>query len=49
LSKLLSVRKEGGSRVLTVTKIIPINWNYVTVESVKEKAGSLTIKINKVS
>ena len=48
MEKLYTVRKEGGlSRVLTVTKLIPADWIYVTIES-EIKNGTLILKIKKI-
>lgn len=45
---LKTVRNEGGSRVITVTQLIPKEWQYVEVEKVDETEDVVTIKIKKV-
>ena len=42
------VRKEGGSRVLSVSKVVPKNWTAVEMEVVKATKESIIVKINKV-
>ena len=48
MGKLVTVRKEGGSRVLTVTDFIPKEWRYVEVISTTQKNGKVTLTISKV-
>ena len=48
MPKISAVRKEGGSRVLTVTSIIPVNWRYVTLTVKKQKKDMIFIEIKKV-
>ncbi len=47
--KLRVIRKEGGSRVLTITNEVPKEWHYVTVEVTKESQDSITLTILKVA
>ena len=47
-NKLITIRKEGHSRVIAVTKILPENWIYATVKTIKETETSVTIKFDKV-
>ncbi len=47
--KLRVIRKEGGSRVLTITNEVPKEWHYVTVEVAKESQDSITLTILKVA
>lgn len=46
--KLLKVRKEGGSYVLTVTALIPRTWAYVRAAIESKTRDSIIIKITKV-
>ena len=48
MSKLKAIRKEGGSRVITITHIIPDSWTFVELVIVKMTKDFLTLKINKV-
>lgn len=48
MNRLLTIRGEGGSRVITVTKVLPKKWQSVEIEVLKETAKSVTLKINKV-
>ncbi len=47
--KLRVIRKEGGSRVLTITNEVPKEWHYVTVEVYKEFQETIILKIIKVA
>lgn len=47
--KAITVRTEGKfSRVITVTKVIPKEWQYVTLEVVKQQNGTVILKIERV-
>lgn len=48
MSNLKVIRKEGGSRVLTLTDILPKDWKYVEISKISEKPKSITIKLDKV-
>ena len=48
MNKLKAIRKEGGSRVISITNIIPADWIFITVEIVKITKDIVTLKINKV-
>ena len=48
VKKLLTIRKEGHSFVLSVTKILPINWRLIQAEIVKENNKSITVKFTKI-
>lgn len=47
-SRLLKVRREGGSIVLAVGSILPLDWCYVKLTRVSEEDGIVTIMIEKV-
>ena len=42
------VRREGGSRVLSVSKVMPKGWTVVEMNVIHETTKSVTIKIDKV-
>lgn len=46
--RLLSVRKEGGSRVLTVSSVLPRNWQLVEISVLKVLKSKVVIQIDKV-
>ncbi|OGM08548.1 hypothetical protein A2Z67_01765 [Candidatus Woesebacteria bacterium RBG_13_36_22] len=46
--RLLLIRKEGGSRVIAITSLLPKEWQAVTAEVVKEGKGFVTTKIVRV-
>lgn len=48
MSKLYMIRKEGGSRVMTVSKIVPKEWLAVTATIVRKSNRSVTVKFEKV-
>lgn len=48
MGKLLIVRKQSKSRVLTVTKIIPDDWRAVDLDNIKRNGDTLIIKLVKV-
>ena len=48
MPKITTIRREGGSRVLTVTKIIPLEWEYVILTVKKQKNNIISIEIEKV-
>lgn len=47
-NKLLTIRKEGGSKVITVTKLLPPDWHFIEVEKEKEAKEFVILKIKKV-
>ena len=47
-NKLKAIRKEGGSRVISITHIIPTEWIFVELEVIKTTKNVVTLKINKV-
>lgn len=46
--KIKMIRHEGGSRVLTVSDIIPEDWIAVETKVTKRINGAITVKIEKV-
>ena len=48
MAKIITVRREGGSRVLAVTKIIPIEWQYVILTVKKQRNSVILVEIEKV-
>jgi len=42
------VRREGGSRVLSVSKVIPKGWFAVEMVVIKATPNAITVKIDKV-
>ena len=48
MGKINMIRQEGGSRVLAVTKVIPLDWNVVEISVVKTTDSIVTLKVTKV-
>lgn len=48
MSKINMVRREGGSRVLSVSKVIPVSWTAVELVLIKSTKKSIMLRINKV-
>ena len=48
MNKLRAIRKEGGSRVITITHIIPVDWTFVELVVIKTTKDVVTLKVNKV-
>jgi hypothetical protein len=48
MSSLLTIRKEGGSKVLVVTKLLPPSWCFVEVKKIAETKRVVTLQIIKV-
>ena len=48
MNKLKAIRKEGGSRVISITNIIPADWIFVELVIIKTTKDVVTLKINKV-
>ena len=48
MSKIKTIRREGGSRVLAVTDIIPKDWQFITVVKIKQKNSKITVILEKV-
>jgi len=42
------VRREGGSRVLAVSKVIPEGWIAVEIVIIKATPNTIIVKIDKV-
>jgi len=45
---LVSIRKEGHSKVIAVTKLLPVDWRYAQAQIVNSSKKSVTIKFDKV-
>lgn len=45
---LITIRKEGSSKVIAVTKLLPKKWRYITAEIIHTDKSSVTIKFEKV-
>jgi len=48
MNKIKAIRKEGGSKILAVTDIIPEDWKFVETNIIKKSADCITIKIEKI-
>lgn len=48
MSKINMIRREGGSRVLSVSKIIPVEWVAVEMKVTRATSSAITVKIEKV-
>lgn len=48
MGKIHIIRKEGGSRVISITKILPIDWQAIEMDIVKQTKTYVTIKVLKV-
>lgn len=48
MTKIFVVRREGGSRVLSMTKVLPKDWLAVEISVIKKTDGCITMKIEKV-
>lgn len=48
MSKINMIRKEGGSRIVCVTSIIPKTWRVVELTKVKEKDSTILVEFKKV-
>ena len=48
MKKFRAIRKEGGSRVISITHIIPAEWVFVELVVVQTTNDVVTLKINKV-
>ena len=48
MSKVCMVRHEGGSRVLSVSKVIPVDWIAVDMTIVKQGKAFIIIRVEKV-
>jgi len=42
------IRKEGGSRVISVTRFVPNDWQAVEIESKTDKKGNVILTLEKV-
>ena len=48
MGKINMIRQEGGSRVLAITKVIPLDWKVVELSVVKTTENFVTLKVTKV-
>ena len=48
MRKIKMVRREGGSRIMAVSDVIPKSWEAVETEVTKESKTAITIIIKKV-
>jgi phenylpyruvate tautomerase PptA (4-oxalocrotonate tautomerase family) len=47
--KLKTIRKEGYSRVVAITDIVPGDWKFITMELTKKSKDKITVIITKKS
>lgn len=47
-TKLILLRSEGGSKVLSVTQFVPVDWIAVDVSVIDSTDNSVTLKLVKV-
>lgn len=47
-SKFAIIRKEGGSKILTLTKFLPEKWHAVNIITIEENEDAVILKIEKV-
>jgi len=48
MGDIFIVRKEGGSRVISITKVLPKEWKVIEIETTKKKEDYLTLKVKRV-
>jgi len=48
MARIYMIRHEGGSRVLSISKVVPKEWLVVEMEVLKETRKSVIVKIYKV-
>lgn len=48
MNHLYIIRREGGSRVVSMTKILPKTWQAIEIEKVKETKRTLTLIIKRL-
>lgn len=48
MNRINTVRKEGGSRVIAVSKILPLDWTMVDITITKSTREAVYVKIEKV-
>lgn len=48
MNKVYTIRKEGGSRIMTVSTIVPAKWSLVELEVLSNNSKAVTVKITKV-
>lgn len=48
MAKINTVRREGGSRILAVSNVIPTDWQVVELKKIKENSNTVTVKIIKI-
>lgn len=47
-NNLITIRSEGHSKVIAVTKLLPNKWRYVTARIIKSSKTNVTIEFEKV-
>lgn len=48
MAKIKTIRREGGSRILAVTDIIPVDWIAVIVVKTKQSNNTVIVTLEKV-
>ena len=48
MTKLNTIRREGGSRVLAVSRVIPAGWEAVELIVIKSTKDCITLKVERV-
>ena len=48
MGKINLIRREGGSRVISITKAIPLDWQAVDIEVTKTTESIVILKINRI-
>ncbi len=49
MGKIKVIRKEGGSRIISITGLVPSDWEIITIDVVKTNTkDKITLEINKI-
>ena len=48
MPKIKTIRREGGSRIIAITNVIPIGWQVVAVVKTKQKGNTITVTFERV-
>jgi len=48
MSKIYKIRKQGGSRIIAISSIIPDNWEIIEMKTGKKTKEAITVIISKV-
>lgn len=48
MSKIKTIRKEGGSKVISITNVFPVDWQVVTIAKIKQSNNAIIVTFERI-